>query len=135
MRALVPILALAALSACTTSGTDDSVADGVAVLTMNYSFDGYVPDATDCQTAYAESLYVDLEHSSGETRLLPRPCDNTAIVLDDLQTGAWILELRTVSDPESHTGIWSTSPVEDLSLVDGENVVDLVLTCQSNCGE
>lgn len=129
------ILALGALAACTATPSDTGEQPGVAVLTMNYSFEGFVPQATDCQTAYAESLYVDLEHSSGETRLLPRPCENAAIVLDDLQTGAWILELRTVSDPETHTGIWATTPVTDLSLADGDNSVDLVLTCQSNCGE
>lgn len=129
------VLALLSLCACEGGGTDDSVAEGSASLSITATFSDYIPEATGCQTAYAESLWVDLEAASGEASVLAQPCDDAPVVLTDLSPGEWVLEVRTVQDPAAHTGIWGTSPATSITLEEGENSVDVVVACQDLCGE
>jgi hypothetical protein len=128
------VSALLTLCACEGGGVD-SGEEGSASLSITASFSDYVPEATDCQTAYAESLWIDLESASGEASVLAQPCDDTTVVLPDLSPGEWVLQVRTVQDPTAHTGIWGTSPATAITLVDGENSADVVVACQALCGE
>lgn len=128
------VLALLSLCACEGSGTDDSVAEGSASLSIAATFSDYIPEATGCQTAYAESLWIDLEAASGEDSVLAQPCDDAPVVLEGLRPGEWVLQVRTVQDPDSHDGIWGTSPSTPITLVDGENSADVVVACQALCG-
>ena len=50
------------------------------------------------------------------------------------QLVVWIAE-ETVQVPETHTGIWGTSPATTITLLDGENNEDVVVSCQALCGE
>lgn len=128
------VLTLLTLCACEGGGTD-SGEEGSASLSISATFSDYVPEATGCQTAYAESLWIDLEAASGEASVLAQPCDDRAVVLEDLSPGEWVLQVRTVQDPETHTGIWGTSEATAITLVDGENSADVVVACQALCGE
>ncbi|MFT5583013.1 MAG: hypothetical protein ACI9VR_000590 [Cognaticolwellia sp.] len=128
------VSALLSLCACDGAGVDSEV-EGSASLSITATFSDYLPEATGCQTAYAESLWIDLESASGETSVLAQPCDDRAVLLENLSPGAWVLQVRTVQDPETHTGIWGTSPATSITLVDGENSQDVVVACQALCGE
>lgn len=129
------LLTLLTLCACEGGGTDSQEEEGSASLSISATFADYVPEATGCQSAYAESLWIDLEAASGEASVLAQPCDDRAVVLEDLSPGEWVLQVRTVQDPETHTGIWGTSEATAITLVDGENSADVVVACQTLCGE
>lgn len=131
---VLSVLTMLTLCACEGGGTD-SEAEGSASLSISATFSDYVPEATGCQTAYAESLWIDLEAASGEASVLAQPCDDRAVLLEDLSPGEWVLQVRTVQDPETHTGIWGTSPATSITLVDGENSADVVVACQALCGD
>ncbi len=128
------VSALFSLCACTGGGLD-SESEGLSSLSITATFSDYLPEATGCQTAYAESLWIDLESANGETSVLAQPCDDRAVLLENLSPGAWLLQVRTVQDPETHTGIWGTSPATAITLLDGENSEDVVVSCQALCGE
>lgn len=129
------ISAVLSLCACEGGGVDSEEEQGIASLSITATFSDYLPQATGCQTAYAESLWIDLESASGEASVLAQPCDDAAVVLENLSPGEWVLQVRTVQDPETHTGIWGTSPATSITLVDGENTADVVVACQALCGE
>lgn len=124
-----------ALAACTTAPVD-SASDQPASLQITYTFSGFTPEATDCQLAWAESLWVEIEDARGGVSVLSQPCDNDPVLLEQLVAGASVVTVRTVVDGDAATGVWATSAPQQVDLL-GAQVTELTvdIACQANCTE
>lgn len=129
----VAILGLGLLVACN-SGTPEEVEDLPATLVIAYSWAGYdnLPEQT-CAAAWADTVYVEMDHPDGAYNLRSAACDNTEIEIPALATGDWTLQVRTTQFLDTAPSSYGASDIIDVTLRSDEVLeLDVELHCVEN---
>ena len=124
---------LVALTACA-GGGDTDADDLPATLAVTYSWSGFDNMVEDnCAGAWADTIYVEMEHPEGDYNLRQQGCDNSVIEIPELRTGDWIVLVRTTQFEDTAPASYGTTDVLDVTLGSDEYVeIEAVIECVEN---
>ncbi|MCP4806027.1 MAG: hypothetical protein GY884_11860 [Proteobacteria bacterium] len=133
MRCFLMVAGLSALTACTAGGPVEEE-DLPATLVVNYAWSGFenMPEET-CAAAWADTLYVEMDHPDGDYNLRQAACDNLPIEIPGLSTGVWTVEVRTTQYADTAPASYGVSELVDVTLGSDSTVeIDVTLECVEN---